>query len=72
MEFLILSTLLLPQDVVIEMNDGVREVRVGKAAVRVEVRNAGEEGSSGSRPDPQQRWFHEEELESTRLEEAWD
>jgi hypothetical protein len=41
---------LSPQDVVVEMNDGVRELQVGKTGVRVEVRNRGTGGPSAPVP----------------------
>lgn len=39
-----------PQDVVVEMNDGVRELQVGKTGLRVEVRNRGTGGPSAPVP----------------------
>ena len=41
----LIALCLMSQDVVVEMNDGVREVRAGKTGVRVEMRTNGDDHS---------------------------
>ncbi len=65
-------SLLARQQVVVEMNDGVRDLRVGKTGVRVEVRNRGNGLAEPPPPEPDRRYFSEEELESDRLCDSWD
>ncbi len=42
--------LVSPQDVVVEMNDGVRELQAGRTGIRVEVRNRGTGGPAEAVP----------------------
>ena len=63
---------LLPPQVVVEMNDGVRELQVGKTGVRVEVRNRGNDLASPPPPAPGRRVFTEEEVKEERFCDSWD
>ena len=58
--------------VVVEMDDGVRELRIGGKEVRVEVRNRGEDPAEPGPPRPGQRVFTDEEIESERFCDSWD
>ena len=57
----------LSQDVVVEMNDGVRTI----GGVRVEVRNRGVEGAGRPDPKPDQRFVSDEDLDSAPLCNSW-
>jgi hypothetical protein len=63
---------LASQDVVVEMNDGVRELRAGKVGVRVEVRNHGEDGPGAVPPPPAgAKYFRKEWLNRQECANAW-